>query len=141
MDRQSDRITALYCRMAHYSEMSTTCQMEALFQYASDHKLKNPHFYCDWGCSGHDVARPQYRLMLRDIEAGNVSDLVVLNMSRLGRDYRANWILVEHILPKHGVEFHSIQDGDEVIEARNKLVLMMKKIEIACCRSQEGGQG
>jgi len=98
MDRQSNKITALYCRMAHYLTNADTlagrCQMETLSQYAADHHHENPQFYCEWGVSGISFNRPEYRRMLQDVIAGSVSNLVVLNLSRLSRNSTACWELI-----------------------------------------------
>lgn len=123
MDRQSEKITALYCRLASYDaeiDASTAQnQMDRLSEYAETHGLHNPHFFCDWGFSGTNDNRPEYQRMLRDIEAGNVSDLVVLNFSRLSRSYMDCNKLIEDILPRHGVTFHSVQD--QIVHTPEKL--------------------
>ena len=114
MNRQSNKITALYCRIAHYhSEMDTLAarnQMERLTAYAAGNGLRNPKFFCDWGFSGTTTDRPEYQRMLRAVEAGNVSDLVVMNLPRLCRDFMACQELLERVLPQAGVTLHSIQE-------------------------------
>ena len=117
MDRQSSKITAIYCRLARYNEAEdldraiARNQMERLPQYAAAQGLENPELFCDWGFSGITQDRPEYKRMIRAIEAGNVSDLVVLDYSRLGRGYQMCNRLVEVILPKHGVTFHAVRNG------------------------------
>lgn len=85
--------------------------MERLTQYAAAQGLENPELFCDWGFSSITQDRPEYKCMIRAIEAGNVSDLVVLDYSRLGRGYHTCSRLVEVILPKHGVTFHAVRNG------------------------------
>ena len=117
MDRQSNKIMAIYCRLARYNETEdldraiARNQVERLTQYAEEQGLKNPELFCDWGFSGITQDRPEYKRMIRAIEAGNVSDLVVLDYSRLGRGCQMCSRLVEVILPKHGVTFHAVRDG------------------------------
>lgn len=117
MDRQSSKITAIYCRLARYNEAEgldraiARNQVERLTQYAAAQGLENPELFCDWGLSGITQDRPEYKRMIRAIEAGNVSDLVVLDFSRLGRGYHTCSRLVEIILPKHGVTFHAVRNG------------------------------
>lgn len=115
MDRQSQKITALYCRLAHYTDDFDTHkswhQRETLLQYAIKNGLENPCFYCDWGFSGTTFNRPELQSMLREIKEGNVENLVVLDLSRLTRDSFKCGELMEVTLPEHGVKLHSIKDG------------------------------
>ena len=135
MDRQSNKITAIYCRLARYNEAEdldraiARNQVERLTQYAEEQGLKNPELFCDWGFSGITQDRPEYERMIRAIEAGNVSDLVVLNYSRLGRNYQMCSRLVEIILPKHGVTFHAVEDGITYTpQALNELAARRKAV-------------
>lgn len=65
MIRQSNKITAVYCRLAHYdSEFDALAgqrQQNALLQYAAEHGLDNPQLFCDWGFSGTNDRRPEYQ--------------------------------------------------------------------------------
>ncbi len=115
MDRQSNKITAVYCRLAHYDDdmdRSTAWnQMEQLTQYAIKRGLATPELFCDWGFSGLNDKRPQYQRMIRAVEAGKVSDLVVQDYSRLGRDIQMCSKFVEVLLLRHGVTFHAVKEG------------------------------
>lgn len=115
MNRQSNKITALYCRIAHYhSEMDALAarnQMERLTAYAAKNGLQNPKFFCDWGFSGTTTGRPEYQRMLWAVEAGNVSDLVVVNMNRLWREWAAGYEFFCSVLPRCGVTLHVLQDN------------------------------
>lgn len=112
MNRQSNKITALYCRMAHCDgDMDGYIQrgqMECLSRYVKEHGLSNPQFFCDWGFSGITPNRPQFQRMIQTVKAGNVSDLVVLDLSRLGRRHAGCGKLLERILPRHGVTLHTV---------------------------------
>ena len=136
MDRQSEKITALYCRLASYdTEMDASTaqsQTERLSEYAQAHELHNPHFFCDWGFSGTNDNRPEYQRMLRDIEAGNVSNLVVLSFSRLSRSYMDCNKLIEDILPRYGVTFHSVQD--QIVHTPEKLEALAAENKDFCAR-------
>lgn len=144
MDRQSNKITALYCRMAHYFTdadiLAGRCQMEILSRYAAGHHLENPQFYCDWGVSGITADRPEYQRMLQDVIAGNVSNLVVLNLSRLSRNSTACWELISIVLPPRGIVFHSVQDGDGITDTLNQLAQIHDELLNAYCMSQKGGR-
>ena len=115
MDRQSNKITAVYCRLAHYDDdmdrATAWNQMEQLTQYAMKRGLATPELFCDWGFSGLNDKRPQYQRMIQAMEAGKVSDLVVRDYSRLGRDVQMCSQFVEVFLPRHGVTFHAVKEG------------------------------
>lgn len=116
MNRQSEKITVFYCRLARYDNETMDYaiaqnQMDALSRYAATHGLSNPQFFCDWGFSGASQKRPEYQRMLQLVKQGKVSALVVWDMSRLGRSYMACGKLLETTLPRYGVVFHSVKDG------------------------------
>lgn len=57
--------------------------------------------------------------MLQEVVNGNVTNLAVLNLSRLDRDYEDAWKLIGDTLPHYGVVFHSAQDGAGINETLN----------------------
>lgn len=114
MNRQSNKITVLYCRIAYFRrdiEAVARNQMEQLSRYATEHGLQNPKFFCDWRFSGTTSKRPQYQRMLREVKAGNVSDVVVMDRSRLWRDLMGGHEFFHIILPHYGATLHSLQDN------------------------------
>ena len=115
MNRQSEKITAIYCRLANYHSETDSAiihdQMKQLSSYAKERSLKNPRFFCDRGFSGTTENRPAYQRMISEIEHGNVSNLVVLNISRLCRGFAAQHTLIETVLLPHKVTLHSVQNG------------------------------
>lgn len=144
MDRQSDKITALYCRIGYpFDGRDTTsahAQLDSLSHYAREHGLKNLRFYCDWGFSGADPNRPQYLRMLHDVLAGKISELVVLNLSRLARDSEDAWKLIGDTFPQYSVVFHSVQDGVGIGETLERFSLIRQELKTAYYRSREGGR-
>ena len=115
MNRQSNKITALYCRVGgscgDMDRLTHRSQMERLAGYAAERGLQNPEFFCDWGFLGTTPERPEYQRMLREIDAGNVSDLVVVNLDRLWREREAGYEFFCSVLPNHGVTLHILQDN------------------------------
>ena len=115
MNRQSNKITALYCRVGgscgDMDGLIRRNQMERLTGYAAERGLQNPEFFCDWGFLGTTPERPEYQRMLREIDAGNVSDLVVVNLDRLWREREAGYEFFRSVLPNHGVTLHILQDN------------------------------
>ena len=93
MSRQCDnKITALYCRLSRDDELqgdsnSIVNQKAILSKYAKENGFKNTLFFVDDGYSGTNFNRPSWNELLERIENGEVSALIVKDMSRLGRDY------------------------------------------------------
>ena len=87
-----DNITALYARLSQEDpndgdSNSIVNQKAVLSKYAADNGFSNPVFFIDDGVSGVTFDRPNFNRMIAEIEAGNVSTVIVKDMSRLGRDY------------------------------------------------------
>lgn len=122
MDRQSDKITALYCRVdkpfsaGRDTDIAHT-QIDRLSRYAEEHGLKNPEFFCDWGFSGTTLDRPEYQCMLRMVAVGKVQTLVVLDLSRLLRSSTGTWEYMGDFFHKHGVAIHSVKDGGDITDS------------------------
>ena len=143
MDRQSDKITALYCRIGRPFDGRETitahAQIDKLSEYAKEHDLKNPKFFCDWGYSGLTSERPEYQRMLQEVVSGNVTDLVVLNLSRLDRDPEDAWKLIWDTFPHYGVVFHSVQDGAGINETLKQFSLVTQDLKVAYYQGRKGG--
>lgn len=144
MNRQSNKITALYCRMAHYDgdtdALTVRNQMEQLTAYAAKNGLQNPKFFCDWGFSGTTTERPEYQRMLREVEAGNVPDLVVMSLPRLCRDFMTCQELLERVLPQAGVTLHILQEG-AAFTPQNIRVEAKQRNELLALFQQEWQRG
>ncbi len=143
MDRQSDKITALYCRIGcpfdGRETITAHAQIDMLSEYAKEHGLKNPKFFCDWGYSGLTSVRPEYQRMLQEVVSGNVTDLVVLNLSRLDRDPEDAWKLIGDTFPHYGVVFHSVQDGAGIDETLKRFSLVSQELKAAYYQGRKGG--
>ena len=92
MNRQSEKITALYCRLSRDDELqgdsnSIVNQKAILSKYAKDNNFKNPRYFVDDGVSGTTFEREGFQAMIAEVEDGNVGTIIVKDMSRFGRDY------------------------------------------------------
>ncbi|MDE7164788.1 MAG: recombinase family protein [Clostridiales bacterium] len=110
------KITALYCRLSVDDDQngdsnSIVHQKEMLGKYAKDHGMPNPQFYVDDGYSGTNFNRPDFQRMIRDIEAGMVTTVIVKDMSRLGRDYLKVGYYSEVYFSENDVHFIAVNDG------------------------------
>ena len=66
--------------------------------------------FCDDGFSGTNFSRPDFQRMIDLIRAGEISTVVVKDLSRFGRDYLEVGDYLEHIFPFLGVRMISIND-------------------------------
>ena len=109
------KITALYERLSHDDELmgesnSIMNQKELLEEYAVKNQLPNIRHFTDDGISGTRFDRPGFQAMLEEIENGNVSAVVIKDMSRLGRDYLKVGMYME-TFRKLGVRLIAVNDG------------------------------
>lgn len=66
--------------------------------------------FCDDGFSGTNFDRPEFARMIEMAKRGEISCIVVKDLSRFGRDYLEVGDYLEHIFPFLGVRFKSIND-------------------------------
>lgn len=116
MLRQSDKITALYCRLSRDDELqgdsnSIVNQKAILSKYAKENHFSNTAFFVDDGYSGTNFNRPSWSELLERIENGEVATLIVKDMSRLGRDYLKVGFYTEVLFVEKRVRFIAINNG------------------------------
>lgn len=109
------KITALYERLSRDDELqgesnSISNQKKILEEYANKNNLKNIVHYTDDGISGTRFDRPGFVAMMNEVDKGNVSTIIVKDMSRLGRDYLKVGQCME-ILRKKDVRLIAINDN------------------------------
>lgn len=122
---QTDKITALYCRLSQedlQSGESGSIQNQKLIlqKYAEEHHLFNTRFFVDDGFSGVSFEREGLQSMLREVEAGNVTTVITKDLSRLGRNYLKTGELIEIIFPENGVRYIAINDSVDTARDDNE---------------------
>ncbi len=101
MLRQSDKITALYCRLSRDDELqgdsnSIVNQKAILSKYAKENYFSNTAFFVDDGYSGTNFNRPSWSELLERIENGEVGEHLCTNPPygyRKDPDNRKRWIV------------------------------------------------
>ncbi len=105
---QSNKITALYCRLSQEDMQagesgSIQHQKMILQRYADEHHFLNTKFFVDDGFSGVSFEREGLQAMLQEVEAGRVATVITKDLSRLGRNYLKTGELIEIVFPENGV--------------------------------------
>ena len=94
--------------------------------------------YVDDGFSGSNFDRPEFKRMMRDVEAGRVNCVIVKDLSRFGRDYIESGRYIQKVFPALGVRFIALTDHYDSIHAdagESGIVLPVKNfINDSYCR-------
>lgn len=122
---ESDKITALYCRISQKDlKARVSCSIQnqkmILQKYAQEHNLRNTKFFIDDGYSGRNNKRPAFRKMIARIMLSEIDTVVVKDFSRFSREHILTAEFLEKIFPEKGIRFISITDGfDSIYSALN----------------------
>lgn len=132
--------TALYGRLSSDDDLegdsnSIKNQKLLLSDYAKENKFRNTRFYIDDGFSGSNFERPAFKRLLNDVENGEISTVIVKDMSRFGRDHILVGYYTKYYFPDADVRFIAIFDqmdtetnpDDDIIPFKNILNEMYAK--------------
>ena len=87
MNKQPDKMTALYYRVANNQQhLHLDNQMHRLHSFAAENGIDAYTVYADVGFSGLNFDRPAFQQMRAAIMAGQVKQVVALDMSRISRN-------------------------------------------------------
>ena len=113
---QTMKFTALYERLSRDDELigesnSIKNQKQLLESYAHKNGYSPIRHFTDDGVSGTTFEREGFQAMIAEVEAGNVSAVIVKDMSRFGRDYLKVGFYTEVMFKEKGVRFIAINNG------------------------------
>ena len=113
---ESDKITALYCRLSRDDELSGESnsiknQKSILSKYAKDNNFQNIKFFVDDGYSGTTFTRPAFMEMMELAENGKIGTIIVKDHSRLGRNRLIVGQLLEEDFVKLNIRYIAIMDN------------------------------
>ena len=126
--KQSDKITALYCRLSRDDESqgdsnSIVNQKAYLSRYAKEHSFRNTEFFVDDGYTGANFQRPDWQRMMALVEDGKIGTVITKDMSRIGRNYLEVGMYTEITFPQNNVRFIAINSGvDSANQQDNEFV-------------------
>lgn len=97
--KQHERLMAIYCRTAQPDDLSIFAQRDRLTRLANARGFDNLVYYQDNGYSGLDYERPAFSEMQKEIQAGNINCVLVVGISRIGRNNQSvsNWLIEMHL--------------------------------------------
>ena len=113
---ESDKITALYCRLSRDDEMagesnSITNQKSILSKYAKENNFQNIKFFVDDGYSGTTFTRPAFMEIMELAEQGKIGIIIVKDHSRLGRNRLVVGQLLEEDFVRLNIRYIAIMDN------------------------------
>ena len=113
---ESDKITALYCRLSRDDELSGESnsiknQKIILSKYAEDNKFQNIKFFVDDGYSGTTFTRPAFMEIMELAEQGKIGTIIVKDHSRLGRNRLVVGQLLEEDFVRLNIRYIAIMDN------------------------------
>ena len=125
-----NKLTILYERLSHEDgreneSLSIEHQKEYLEEYATRNGFTNFVHRTDDGWSGTRWDRPGFLQIMEDIERGNVGQILIKDMSRLGRDHLRVGLFLEQFRER-GVRLIAVAEGidtakgeDDFMPSRN----------------------
>ena len=113
---QGFKATALYERLSKDDELqgesnSILNQKKYLEDFAKKNGFDNIRHFTDDGFTGTNFNRPAFQEMLREVEAGTISTVIVKDMSRFGRNYLQVGYYTEILFPQKDVRFIAINNS------------------------------
>lgn len=120
MSKQPDKTTALYYRVANGKDRNLHLdnQMHRLLIYTAEHGIDAYTVYADAGFSGTTFDRPAFQQMRAAIAAGQITQLVALDLSRISRNCFDAMAFAEWI-EQQGVSLITL-NGDHSLTAINR---------------------
>ena len=114
--KQSDKITALYCRLSRDDDQqgdsnSIVNQRAFLTKLAKEKGFRNLEYFVDDGYSGANFQRPDWQRMMAMVDEGKIGIVIAKDMSRIGRNYLEVGMYTEITFPQNNVRFIAVNSG------------------------------
>lgn len=125
------RYVALYERLSRDDELqgesnSITNQKEMLESYARANGFTPFRHFFDDGISGTTFERDGFKAMIAECEKGNISAVIVKDLSRFGRDYLNVGLYTDIFFPEHDIRFIAIGNSiDSKVQGNNDFAPMI----------------
>ena len=97
-----------------------------LTDYCRERGYRIVDYYVDDGETGTNFERPEFQLMLRDMETGKINTVICKDMSRFGRNYYVAGMHPDKYFVKRKVRFIAIRDNVDGAKGSSGLARTMK---------------
>ena len=123
----AEKFIALYIRVSTDEQaeqgFSIDSQKERLEFYCKAQGWSNYRFYIDDGYTGTNMTRPALQRLIKHVEDGKVSNVIVYRIDRLSRKQKDVLYLIEDVFEKHAVGFRSSSESFDTTTAFGKAML------------------
>ncbi len=132
-EKGGEKYTALYCRLSRDDDNigdsdSIVHQKEILSNFAKENNLKNTKIYIDDGYSGSNFERPDFKRLMQGVEDGEISTIVVKDMSRFGRDHILVGYYTQYVFPEYNVRFIAVNDNVDSLSGKDDDITPFRNI-------------
>lgn len=109
-------LVALYLRLSkddivkNGDSVSIKHQWEVLEKFAKSNGFTNTSCFIDDGVSGTTFERDDWQRLITEVDAGNISAIIVKDMSRLGRCHVQTGVYIEKFRLS-GIRFIALENG------------------------------
>ena len=134
MCRESDSgKAAVYARVSvshdDKKDMTIDNQIMIAKRYIENHGLTTSYIYSDKGYSGRNFDRPGWKKLIRDASEGNFKNLVVKDLSRIGRNYIETGEYIEKIFMSMNIRVISVaEEYDSFSTTGDSLLFGLKNV-------------
>lgn len=107
---EESKFIAAYIRTSTTDHFHLLGQIDAIMRSQIDEYTLNAckvMFYVDFGYSGQNSERPAFQSLLEDMNNGKVTEVLVVDMSRLSRD-AAKYQEIIHIARENDIEIITV---------------------------------
>lgn len=118
---------ALYARKSVERESSISCETQIEYcrtKIMPDEKAEPVITFIDNGCSGATIEREEFKRMLRQIETGNITKVIVYRLDRIGRSL-SDFLRILDILKKNNVQFISSQESFDTNSPYGEMIVKL----------------
>lgn len=121
---------ALYARKSIERENSISCETQ--LEYCKsvikpEERLEKTVEFVDNGYSGVNVDRDGFQKMMREVEKGKISKIIVYRLDRISRSL-SDFVNILNTLKEHNVEFISSQESFDTSSPYGEMIVKILMI-------------
>ncbi|MDE6946041.1 MAG: recombinase family protein [Anaeroplasmataceae bacterium] len=129
MSLTTNKNVGAYVRLSNDDPLQATSienQIEVITNYCNENHLSLKKVYSDYGFTGRNFERPQFKQMMIDLKAGIINCIIVKDISRFGRTLLGVGKYIEETFVKQNIRFISIMDNFDTKEYQEDDTMVIK---------------